>query len=118
MPTYGYRCGTCGHEFDAVQRMSDEPVAECPTCGAKGRRLFFPAGIVFKGSGFYATDNRARSSGGQATKDGSASGAGKTEKTEKTDNTEKKDKKTETKAESVPSSPAPSGDGAAAGSTG
>ncbi len=58
MPTYGYRC-ECGHEFDAVQRMSDEPVAECPECGKKARRLFFPAGIVFKGSGFYKTDSRS-----------------------------------------------------------
>jgi putative FmdB family regulatory protein len=58
VPTYGYRCGTCGHEFDAVQRMSDDPVAECPECGEKSRRLFFPAGIVFKGSGFYKTDSR------------------------------------------------------------
>ena len=58
VPTYGYRCGTCGHEFDAVQRMSDDPGAECPECGEKARRLFFPAGIVFKGSGFYKTDSR------------------------------------------------------------
>jgi putative FmdB family regulatory protein len=58
VPTYGYRCEKCGHEFDAVQRMSDEPIAECPTCGARARRLFFPAGIVFKGSGFYKTDSR------------------------------------------------------------
>ena len=38
--------------------MADDPVAACPTCGGAGRRLFFPAGIVFKGSGFYKTDNR------------------------------------------------------------
>ncbi len=58
MPTYGYRCENCGHEFDVLQRMSDEAAADCPTCGAKARRLFFPAGIVFKGSGFYKTDSR------------------------------------------------------------
>ena len=57
MPTYGYRCEK-GHEFDVFQRMSDDPVAECPSCGSRGRRLFFPAGIVFKGSGFYKTDSR------------------------------------------------------------
>ena len=57
MPTYGYRCEN-GHEFDMFQRMTDEPVASCPSCGAAGRRLFFPAGIVFKGSGFYKTDSR------------------------------------------------------------
>jgi putative FmdB family regulatory protein len=58
VPTYGYRCAPCGHEFDVFQRMSDEPVAACPVCGAPARRLFFPAGIVFKGSGFYKTDSR------------------------------------------------------------
>jgi len=57
VPTYGYRCEK-GHEFDVFQRMSDDPVAECPSCGSRGRRLFFPAGIVFKGSGFYKTDSR------------------------------------------------------------
>ena len=58
MPTYGYRCDTCGHEYDVWQRMTDEPGAACPECGGEGRRLFFPAGIVFKGSGFYKTDSR------------------------------------------------------------
>ena len=62
MPTYGYRCKACAGEFDVWQKMSDEPVATCPTCGGAGKRLFFPAGIVFKGSGFYATDSRRSSS--------------------------------------------------------
>jgi putative FmdB family regulatory protein len=70
VPTYGYRCEN-GHEFDLVQRMSDEPVAECPSCGSRGRRLFFPAGIVFKGSGFYKTDSRK--SGGSDSSSSSAS---------------------------------------------
>lgn len=61
MPTYGYRCQACGHEYDVWQRMSDEPGAVCPSCGGEGRRLFFPAGIVFKGSGFYKTDSRSTS---------------------------------------------------------
>jgi putative FmdB family regulatory protein len=64
VPTYGYRCERCGHEFDVLQRMSDEPGAECPACGAGARRLFFPAGIVFKGSGFYKTDSRKAGSDG------------------------------------------------------
>ena len=58
MPTYGYRCEKCGHEFDVWQRMSDQAGADCPVCGGAGRRLFFPAGIVFKGGGFYKTDSR------------------------------------------------------------
>ena len=58
MPTYGYRCEQCGQEFDVWQRMSDEPKADCPKCGGSGKRLFFPAGFVFKGGGFYKTDSR------------------------------------------------------------
>jgi putative FmdB family regulatory protein len=66
VPTYGYRCEKCGHEFEVLQRMSDEPGAECPTCGSRSRRLFFPAGIVFKGSGFYKTDSRKAGTDGSS----------------------------------------------------
>ena len=62
MPTYGYRCEQCGQEFDVWQRMSDQAKADCPSCGGAGKRLFFPAGIVFKGGGFYKTDSRKGSS--------------------------------------------------------
>jgi predicted nucleic acid-binding Zn ribbon protein len=89
--------------------MTDEPEAACPTCGGTGRRLIFPVGIVFKGSGFYATDHRSQSGGGQAAKDGASSTPAKTEK--------KPDKKADTKSESA-SSPAPSVGGSASGSTG
>lgn len=60
MPTYEYRCGACGHEFEKFQKMSADPVKECPECGEpEVVRLISPgAGIVFKGSGFYATDYR------------------------------------------------------------
>jgi len=76
VPTYGYRCEN-GHEFDLVQRMSDEPVAECPSCGSRGRRLFFPAGIVFKGSGFYKTDSRKSGGSDSSSSSGSSSSASK-----------------------------------------
>ena len=122
MPTYGYRCQKCSHEYELWQRMTDAPDAPCPTCGGAGRRLIFPVGIVFKGSGFYATDNRARSSGGQAAKDGAAAGAPKADNTKtdgtKTETTKTEKKQTEAKAESASSSPAPSRDGAAPSSTG
>ena len=59
MPTYEYRCPECSTDFEKFQRMSDEPVAECPQCGANAqRRLSGGAGLVFKGSGFYSTDYR------------------------------------------------------------
>ncbi len=58
MPTYSYRCDTCGHQFDAVQRFSDAALTECPECGAPIRRVIQPVGVVFKGSGWYITDSR------------------------------------------------------------
>ena len=62
MPTYEYRCTECRHEFEKFQRMSDEPVSECPNCGSRSeRRLSGGAGLLFKGSGFYITDYRSDS---------------------------------------------------------
>ena len=62
MPTYEYRCPACKHEFEKMQRMSDEPRAECPACGKDAtRKLSGGAGLLFKGSGFYITDYRSDS---------------------------------------------------------
>ena len=86
MPTYGYRCESCQQEFDVWQRMTDEPGATCPTCGGKGKRQFFPAGLVFKGSGFYVTDSRgAVPSSSSPSSNGSSEGGSKTAKTTKPD---------------------------------
>ena len=57
MPTYEYECNTCGHHFERFQSMTDDPVKKCPECGEDVRRLIGAgAGIIFKGSGFHATD--------------------------------------------------------------
>ncbi len=57
MPTYGYRCPTCGHDYDRVQKISDLTRAKCPECGTPGERIISGGvGVVFKGSGFYETD--------------------------------------------------------------
>jgi putative FmdB family regulatory protein len=64
MPTYGYRCSSCGTEFDVRQRMSDEAGASCPQCGQPAKRLFFAPAIVFNGAGFYKTDSRKASKAG------------------------------------------------------
>ena len=59
MPTYEYRCPE-GHEFEVFQRISDDPVAECPECGQAAERLISAgAGFLFKGEGFYITDYRS-----------------------------------------------------------
>jgi putative FmdB family regulatory protein len=62
MPLYEYQCGTCGVRFERRQHMNDEPIKICPECGSDVHRLIQPVGIIFKGSGFYVTDNRAKSS--------------------------------------------------------
>ena len=59
MPTYDYQCSN-GHAFELFQKMSDEPVASCPECGAEARRqISGGAGFLFKGDGFYITDYRS-----------------------------------------------------------
>ena len=59
MPTYEYACTHCGHTFEAFQKMTDKPLEKCPKCKRKVKRLIGSgSGIIFKGSGFYATDYR------------------------------------------------------------
>ena len=58
MPTYDYHCDVCGNRFDAWQKMTDEPLAVCPKCAGHVHRVIHPTGILFKGSGFYSTDQR------------------------------------------------------------
>ena len=62
MPTYQYTCTECGEPLEAVQKFTDAPLAVCPACGGRLRKVFSAVGIVFKGSGFYRTDSRNGSS--------------------------------------------------------
>ncbi len=62
MPIYLYQCEECGVRFERMQRMSAEPLADCPECDGRVHRIIQPVGIIFKGSGFYVTDNRSGSS--------------------------------------------------------
>lgn len=64
MPTYEYRCRTCGHRFDIQQSISDDTLTECPECEGDLRKVFHPVGIAFKGQGFYKNDARSDSGGG------------------------------------------------------
>ncbi|HEX2981629.1 MAG TPA: zinc ribbon domain-containing protein, partial [Anaerolineaceae bacterium] len=58
---------SCGVQFDRFQKFSDQPLTRCPECGKKSlRKVYSPVGIVFKGSGFYSTDNRSPSGSGSA----------------------------------------------------
>lgn len=64
MPTYEYECTSCGQHIEVFQRISEDPLTTCGVCGGTLRKVFHPAGIVFKGSGFYATDSRSGSKSG------------------------------------------------------
>jgi putative FmdB family regulatory protein len=62
MPIYVYECQACGFRFECSQRMADDPLTDCPECGGHVRRIIQPVGVIFRGSGFYVTDNRQVSS--------------------------------------------------------
>lgn len=76
MPIYGYRCEACGVEIEKRQGFHDDPLTTCDACGGVLRRILHPVGIVFKGSGFYNTDNRK-----SANKSASPSSSGENGKT-------------------------------------
>ena len=62
MPVYTYRCESCGVQFERHQSFHDAPLTTCPECRKKSlKKVMTPVGIVFKGSGFYATDNKSPS---------------------------------------------------------
>jgi putative FmdB family regulatory protein len=79
MPTYEYRCEN-GHTFDVMQRISDDPVQTCETCGAPVQRVFHPVAVHFKGSGFYNTDYGTRKRAREQQKDSGGDGGKPAEK--------------------------------------
>ena len=94
MPIYTYRCENCGVQFDRRQKFSDDPLTVCPECNKKSlRKVYLPVGIVFKGSGFYATDNRSPSGSkrGRRTADDNKTSSGETAPSEKETSPDKKD---------------------------
>ena len=82
MPTYEYGCTVCGQHIEVFQRFSEDALTTCGVCGGALRKVFHPAGIVFKGSGFYATDSRSKASSAAAKRDsdgGSSSSSSKSD---------------------------------------
>ena len=68
MPIYAYKCGSCGHAKDVLQKISDAPLTTCPSCGAEQfSKQITAAGFQLKGSGWYVTDFRGGSNAGAAT---------------------------------------------------
>ena len=92
MPTYEYRCGDCGHEFEEFQSIKAGSLRKCPECGKNSlkRLLGTGAGIIFKGSGFYQTDYRSESykTGAKKEKDSKSTTKSESKKT-KTESSQK-----------------------------
>ena len=99
MPTYEYRCKSCGHTLEVVQSFTDEALTKCPSCKKKQlKKVFGSIGITFKGSGFYKTDSRSGSSSSASSSDGGGDSSSTTTETKtdtKADKSEKADKKPE-----------------------
>lgn len=103
MPTYGYECTACSDKFETVQSIKDNPLTDCQKCGGTLKKLIYPIGIAFKGSGFYVNDYAPKSSTSAST----SSGDTKTEtKTEAKAETKSETKPETTKTESTTSTPA------------
>ncbi|MCK4831612.1 MAG: zinc ribbon domain-containing protein [Anaerolineales bacterium] len=81
MPLYEYQCERCGVRFERYQPMSADPIDACPECTGHVHRVISPVGVIFRGSGFYVTDNRSKSSGsrGKESKPTEASDKGSSE---------------------------------------
>jgi putative FmdB family regulatory protein len=119
MPTYEYACTSCGHQLEAVQSFSDDPLTECPECGGRLRKVFGSVGIVLKGSGFYKTDSRSAGRAGRGEKEagGSATEAGSEKGGSEKSGSEKGGSEKGGSTDSKPAEKAPAASAAPAGST-
>ena len=111
MPTYDYECDACDHAWEMFQKMSDDPIKKCPSCGKKKARRLFGTGaaIVFKGSGFYETDYRSDSykKGEKAEKKGAEKSKESTSKGSGESGKPKSEKSSDTKSNSGNVKPKP-----------
>ena len=101
MPTYQYRCVDCGSELETVQKFSDPSLTECPECDGTLRKVYSAVGVVFKGSGFYATDNRTKAKTAAAS---ATTSSEKSSGTEKSSSSEKSPSTSDSSSSSKPSS--------------
>lgn len=98
MPIYTYRCENCGVQFERQQRFSDSPLTRCPECCKKTlRKVYTPVGIVFKGSGFYATDHRSPSGANRSSKSDDSESKTTSDESKVKDNTSKENTPKESK---------------------
>ena len=116
MPTYEYRCKDCGHEMEAQQAFTDDPLTECPTCAGTLKKRFGSVGISFKGSGFYKNDARGSTSGGSSSGGDSTTTTKDTTTSTSTDSAASSTADTAKKADSATTPSTPSGGGSSSSS--
>ena len=91
MPIYQYRCQQCRHLHEAMQKVSDPPITECPECGGEMKKIIAPAGIIFKGSGWHINDYSRSSAAKEETKSDKPAAESGSSSTESTPSPEKKE---------------------------
>jgi putative FmdB family regulatory protein len=106
MPTYEYRCKSCGHEFEEFQTMSSDALIMCPKCAKPTLKRLMSSGVglIFKGSGFYLTDYKKSNTSSSA----STKSESKSDSKSETKSDSKQETKSDTKQESKPSTDTPS----------
>jgi len=102
MPTYGYRCTACGHEFERMQKITEPALTACESCDGPVRKILYPVGIAFKGEGFYVNDYKKSSGGG---------------KSESSSTTESKSTESKPASDTKPAAPAATSTGTSSSST-
>jgi putative FmdB family regulatory protein len=101
MPLYTYRCSNCGNEFDLRQGFSDDPIRICLVCDGDVRRVIQQVPVLFKGSGFYVTDNRKGKANGSGNGPKAPETAAESPESEKKDKSKKVTNHTEKKSSSA-----------------
>jgi putative FmdB family regulatory protein len=110
MPIYTYRCMNCGVQFEQQQRFDEQSLTRCPECSKKTlRKIYQPVGIVFKGSGFYATDHRSPSGANRSTTTGKSGEESKSSEESKASEGSKPSAGKDSRAESSPQKDSGSG---------
>jgi putative FmdB family regulatory protein len=103
MPTYDYKCQACGHQFEALQKITEDPLTKCPKCSKPKLKRLIGAGlgVIFKGSGFYTTDYKRGNASGPSRKSDGKTDSKSESRTESGTET-KSESKSESSSESKP----------------
>ena len=104
MPTYQYSCTECGHQLEALQSFSDDPLTVCPACEGRLRKVLNSVRIVFKGSGFYRNDSRNAAKSESSTSSETSGDKSSTEKSTSKSDSKSESSSSPAKTESKPSS--------------